>query len=233
MPRVVVFLDMHFYFHFHSRRIRKYLTSESTHCLVRATVISRIDYYFFSTSKLVRPLANSFPLPQGRIQDLFKEGVVSMRVKFSPSGIPDLGTLKQQFPEPHFVISCISFSLSCYFCRVLRDFGSSGPGLAVEGLQSSTAGNYCTLHPDNLVFLCFKYFAVDLVALRRPPFQTWIASVYDTVIRHLRSEFQVLVCLLFIGGHFLPKAGDQMFYLFIAKVQKEQGILLFVHWKLA
>ena len=34
------------------------------------------------------------------------------------------------------VISCISSSLSCSFCRVLRDFGSSGPGLAVEGLQS-------------------------------------------------------------------------------------------------
>ena len=33
------------------------------------------------------------------------------------------------------VISCISSSLSCFFCRVLRDFGSSGPGLAVEGLQ--------------------------------------------------------------------------------------------------
>ena len=39
-------------------------------------------------------------------------------------------------------------------------------------------------------------------------------------------------CLLFISGHFLPEAGDQMFYLFIAKVQNEQGIL-FVHWKLA
>ena len=34
------------------------------------------------------------------------------------------------------VISCVSSSLSCYFCRVLRDFGSSGPELAVEGLQS-------------------------------------------------------------------------------------------------
>ena len=32
-------------FHLYNiRRIRKYLTSESTHCLVRATVISRIDY---------------------------------------------------------------------------------------------------------------------------------------------------------------------------------------------
>ena len=29
------------------------------------------------------------------------------------------------------VISCVSSSLSCYFCRVLQDFGSSGPGLAV------------------------------------------------------------------------------------------------------
>ena len=31
----------------------------------------------------------------------------------------------------------------------------------------------------------------------------------------------------------MPKADDQTFYLFIAKAQKEQGILLFVHWKLA
>ena len=32
-------------FHLYNiRRIRKYLTSESTHCLVRATVIGRIDY---------------------------------------------------------------------------------------------------------------------------------------------------------------------------------------------
>ena len=33
-------------------------------------------------------------------------------------------------------ISRISFSFPCYICRVLRDFGSSGPRLAVEGLQS-------------------------------------------------------------------------------------------------
>ena len=33
--------------------------------------------------------------------------------------------------------------------------------------------------------------------------------------------------------HFLPKADDQTFYLFIAKAQKVKGILLFVHWKLA
>ena len=33
--------------------------------------------------------------------------------------------------------------------------------------------------------------------------------------------------------HFLPKADDQTFYLFIAKAQKVQGILLSVHWKLA
>ncbi|CAH3181029.1 unnamed protein product, partial [Porites lobata] len=145
--------------------------------------------------------------PQGRIQDLFKEGVVSMRVKFSPSGIPDLGALRQQFPESHFFYRVTGFQSNGFLHR--------------------------TFYRDNLVFLCFKYFAVDLVALRSPPFQTCIASVYDTVIRHLRREFQVLVCLLFIGGHFLPKAGDQMFYLFIAKVQKEQGILLFVHWKLA
>ena len=31
----------------------------------------------------------------------------------------------------------------------------------------------------------------------------------------------------------MPKADDQTFYLFIAKAQQEQGILLFVHWKLA
>ena len=47
----------------------------------------------------------------------------------------------------------------------------------------------------------------------------------------LRSEFQVLVCLLFIGRHFLFKGNDQTFYLFISKAHKEQGILLFVHWK--
>ena len=34
----------------------------------------------------------------------FKEEVVSMRVKFSPSGIPDLGALRQQFPESYFII---------------------------------------------------------------------------------------------------------------------------------
>ena len=43
--------------------------------------------------------------PQGWIQDFFKEGVVSMRVKFSPSGIPDLSALRQQFPESHFIIT--------------------------------------------------------------------------------------------------------------------------------
>ena len=43
-----------------------------------------------------------------------------------------------------------------------------------------------------------------------------------------RSEFQVLVCLLFIGRHFLPKADDQSFT-FSFSTQKEQGILLFVH----
>ena len=41
--------------------------------------------------------------------------------------------------------------------------------------------------------------------------------------------FQVLVCLPLISGQFLPKAGDQIFYFFIAKAQKEQGILLFAH----
>ena len=43
-----------------------------------------------------------------------------------------------------------------------------------------------------------------------------------------RSEFQVLVWLLFIGRHFLPKADDQSFT-FSFSTQKEQGILLFVH----
>ena len=37
---------------------------------------------------------------QGLIQDFFKEGVVSMRVKFSPSGIPDLGAFRHNFLNP-------------------------------------------------------------------------------------------------------------------------------------
>ena len=43
------------------------------------------------------------------------------------------------------------------------------------------------------------------------------------------------VCLPFISGNiFLPMADDQMMFPFVvSKVQKEQGILLFVHWKLA
>ena len=41
------------------------------------------------------------------------------------------------------------------------------------------------------------------------------------------------VCLPFIGGNiFLPVADDQMFSIVISKVQNEQGLLLFVHWKL-
>ena len=41
------------------------------------------------------------------------------------------------------------------------------------------------------------------------------------------------VCLPFIGGNmFLPMAVDQTFSI-VVKVQNEQGILLFVHWKLA
>ena len=42
------------------------------------------------------------------------------------------------------------------------------------------------------------------------------------------------VCLPFISGKiFLPMADDQtMFSFVISKVQNEQGILLFVHWKL-
>ena len=34
-------------------------------------------------------------------------------------------------------------------------------------------------------------------------------------------------------GQKLPTADNQMFYIFISKVQNEQGILLFVHQKLA
>ena len=52
-----------------------------------------------------------------------------------------------------------------------------------------------------------------------------------------RSEFQDIsaVCLPFISGNiFLPMADDQtMFSFVVSKVQNEQGILLFVHWKLA
>ena len=52
-----------------------------------------------------------------------------------------------------------------------------------------------------------------------------------------RSEFQDIsaVCLPFISGNiFLPMADDQtMFSFVVSKVQNEQGMLLFVHWKLA
>ena len=34
-------------------------------------------------------------------------------------------------------------------------------------------------------------------------------------------------------GQKLPTADNQMFYIFVSKVQNEQGILLFVHQKLA
>ena len=34
-------------------------------------------------------------------------------------------------------------------------------------------------------------------------------------------------------GQKLPTADDQTFYIFVSKVQNEQGILLFVHQKLA
>ena len=51
------------------------------------------------------------------------------------------------------------------------------------------------------------------------------------------SEFQDIsaVCLPFISGNiFLPMTNDQMMFSFVvSKVQNEQGILLFVHWKLA
>ena len=49
-----------------------------------------------------------------------------------------------------------------------------------------------------------------------------------------RISGQVLVCLPFIGRNtFLPTANDQTFTVFVSKVQNEQGILLFIHWKLA
>ena len=35
----------------------------------------------------------------------FQRGGCIMRVKFSPSGIPDLSALRQQFPESHFIIT--------------------------------------------------------------------------------------------------------------------------------
>ncbi|CAH3173813.1 unnamed protein product, partial [Porites evermanni] len=142
----------------------------------------------------------------------FQRGGCKYESKIFTIWNPGSRRFKAQFPESHFIITLNS--------AVLRDFGSSGPGLAVEGLH------YRTFYRDNLVFLRFQYFVVHLVALRRPHFHAYVASLYDTVKG-------MLVCLLFIGGHFLPKAGDQMFYLFIAKVHKEQGILLFVHWKLA
>ena len=54
--------------------------------------------------------------------------------------------------------------------------------------------------------------------------------------RSHRNEFQDIsaVCLPFISGNiFLPMADDQtMFSFVVSKVQNEQGILLFVHWKL-
>ena len=41
------------------------------------------------------------------------------------------------------------------------------------------------------------------------------------------------VCLPFIGKNiFLPVDDDQTFSVVISKVQNEQGIFLFVHWKL-
>ena len=49
-----------------------------------------------------------------------------------------------------------------------------------------------------------------------------------------RISRKVLVCLPFIGRNtFLPRANDQTFTVFISKVQNEQEILLFTHWKLA
>ena len=51
-----------------------------------------------------------------------------------------------------------------------------------------------------------------------------------------RSEFQdfvLFVYLLLVALFFLPMADDQKFFVVVSKVQNEQGILLFVHWKLA
>ena len=51
-----------------------------------------------------------------------------------------------------------------------------------------------------------------------------------------RSKYQdkcLFVCLLSAEILFLPMANDQTFPVFVSKVQNEQGILLFIHWKLA
>ena len=50
-----------------------------------------------------------------------------------------------------------------------------------------------------------------------------------------RSEFQDIVLFVYLSLaeiFFLPVADDQTFSVVISKVQNEQGILLFVHWKL-
>ena len=93
----------------------------------------------------------------------------------------------------------------------------------------------------------FYQFLLHAVAtLLSKVFQRLLNYSFDTISdkklqlfcsRSHRSEFQDIsaVCLPFISGNiFLPMADDQtMFSFVVSKVQNEQGILLFVHWKLA
>ena len=60
-----------------------------------------------------------------------------LRSDWLPIIVASMTTPVSPFSPLHaFLDISVSSSLSCFFCRVLRDFGSSGPGLAVEGLQS-------------------------------------------------------------------------------------------------
>ena len=47
----------------------------------------------------------SYHLRPGAEPGFFQRGGCIMRVKFSPSGIPHLSALRQQFPESHFIIT--------------------------------------------------------------------------------------------------------------------------------
>ena len=54
----------------------------------------------------------------------------------------------------------------------------------------------------------------------------------ETRFVRVLNNFQKSACLLtFIRGNFLPVVNEHMFYVFVSKVQNEQEILLFLHWR--
>ena len=104
-------------------------------------------------------------------------------------------------------------------CDFLSDFTSCGSDLMSVMLKGKTWFYYQRFFED--YYIPLTPFSDDKLQL--------LSSGSH------RSEFQdiVLVCLPFISGNiFLPMADDQTFSIIVSKVPNEQGILLFVHWKL-